>query len=302
MSELILSHPVTTLDKKVLLPVGTTLSPDIINDFISEARKVSYQKYPLLQYSSIAKDLLHFISIPPYSVIFSDKEDIDDLFYFMKNVYLTGPVLKSLDFFKEKDFYTYRHVLCVFALCVLISKVIKSDYWVRLNEASSGPLHDIGKICMPLHILRKSHPLTRSEWSIIEHHSIAGYILLSYYSQDAGSIFASVARDHHERKDGSGYPRGIKLNDHLVEVIATCDIYDALISPRPYRPTSYDNRTAIEVITEMSENNILDSEVIKALVAVNRKLKTHYSECEVSKEKRGESPPNNNYGLFEDDN
>ena len=302
MSDLILFHPIRSLDNKLLLPAGTKLSADIINDLISDARNVSYKKYSMLQHGTIRKDILDFLTVPPYNVIFSDNKLIDDLLNFMGNVHLISPVIQSLDYFKENDFYTYRHILNVFALCVYISKVMMSDHWVRLNEAASGPMHDIGKICVPLNILKKVSPLSHEERSIVEHHSVAGYILLSYYSQDAGSIFAGIARDHHERGDGSGYPRGIKLNDHLVEVIATCDVYDALISPRPYRSSSYDNRTAIEVITEMGENSILNRKVIKALVSFNRKVKTHYTDCKVSLEKRGKPPLFNSYGVSEDDN
>jgi HD-GYP domain-containing protein (c-di-GMP phosphodiesterase class II) len=302
MSDLILSHPVRTLDNKLLLSAGTKLSADIINDLISESRNVSYQKYSLLKHGTIAKDIHSFIATPPYNVIFSDNEIIEDLLHFMENVHLVSPAIQSLDYFKESDSYTYSHILNVFALCVHVSKVMMSDHWVRLNEAASGPMHDIGKICVPMNILKKVSPLTQEERRSIEHHSVAGYILLSYYSQDAGSIFAGIARDHHERRDGSGYPRGIKLNDHLVELIAVCDVYDALISPRPYRSSSYDNRTAIEVITEMGENNMLDREVIKALVSINRKVKTHYSECKVSIEKRGKPPLYSNYGRYKNDN
>ena len=57
---------------------------------------------------------------------------------------------------------------------------------------------------------------------------------------------ARVARDHHEFRDGSGYMRGVKLNDPMVEIVAVCDIYDGLLSPRPYRTAAYDNRTALE--------------------------------------------------------
>lgn len=301
MSDLILFHPVRSLDNKLLLPAGTKISADIINDLISESGNVSYKKYPLLKHGSIRKDILDFITVPPYNVIFSDKEVIDDLLNFMVNVHLISHVIESLYYFRENDFYTYRHILNVFALCVHMSKMMMSDHWVRLNEATGGPIHDIGKICVPVDILQKVSPLTHEERSILEHHSVAGYVLLSYYSKDAGNIFAGIARDHHERREGSGYPRGIKLNDDFVEVLAVCDVYDALISKRPYRSAAFDNRTAIEVITEMGENNKLNPDVIKALVSINRKKKSHFSECKVSKGKRGDPPLYNYYGIFKDD-
>jgi HD-GYP domain-containing protein (c-di-GMP phosphodiesterase class II) len=301
MSDLILSHPVTTLDDRLLLPAGSQLSAEILDDLISRAGTVTYQQSPLIQYGSIKGDILNFITLPPYNVIFSEQRTIDDLLNLMENIHVISPVLQSLDYFKQNDFYTYRHILNVFALYALLTNVMKLSNWARLKEATTGPIHDFGKICVPLNILKKSSPLKREERSFLEHHSVAGYALLSYYLQNPRDILAVVARDHHEREDGSGYPRGIKLKDHTVEIIAVCDVYDALISPRPYRSDAYDNRTAIEEITEMGEKNVLNREVIKALVCVNRKLKNHYSKCIVSSEKRGKEPLNNNYGEFSDE-
>jgi HD-GYP domain-containing protein (c-di-GMP phosphodiesterase class II) len=82
---------------------------------------------------------------------------------------------------------------------------------------------------VPLHILKKTTPLTRTERGIIEHHAAAGYVLINYYYKDIQPLTCRVALDHHERKDGSGYPRGIIFKDPLVEIIAVGDIYDALI-------------------------------------------------------------------------
>ena len=133
---------------------------------------------------------------------------------------------------------------------------------------------------------------------MIEHHAVAGYVLLSYYLKDNRNLAARVARDHHERKDGSGYPKGILLEDRLVEIIVVSDVYDALISQRPYRSSSYNNRTALEVITEMAEIGKLSWEVIQVLVAHNRQSKHNYRECKVSLLKRGTPPADNYYGVI----
>jgi HD-GYP domain-containing protein (c-di-GMP phosphodiesterase class II) len=107
-----------------------------------------------------------------------------------------------------------------------------------------------------------------------------------------------VARDHHERIDGSGYPRGIRQHDPIVEIITTCDIYDALISPRPYRPNSYGNRAALEVIIEMAENGKIGRDVVHALVAHNRESKPSHKHIKLSLEKRGTPPQGNSYGKL----
>ncbi len=132
--------------------------------------------------------------------------------------------------------------------------------------SATGPTHDIGKICVPLHILKKTTPLTKTERGFLEYHAAAGYVLLGYYFKNRRHLACTVALDHHERRNRSGYPRGILLEDPLVEIIAVADIYDALIMPRPYRSGAYDNRTALEEITEMANQKKISWDVVKALI------------------------------------
>jgi HD-GYP domain-containing protein (c-di-GMP phosphodiesterase class II) len=172
----------------------------------------------------------------------------------------------------------------------------KSEDWIM--EIMAGTIHDLGKICVPPKILKKDDPLTAAEKRILEHHALAGFVLLSYFLQDLRSFAGRVAKEHHERRDGSGYPLGISLRDRMVEIIAACDVYDALISPRPYRITPYDNRTALEEITEMAQGGKLSLEVVQTLVSHNRKDRPHFQECKVSTEKRGTPPADNLYGVI----
>ena len=297
MSTLTLLHPVHTLDNRLLVPAGTVLSAETLDAIISSNGATSYQTHSLLEYGSVKRDLLSLLSQPPYDVIFADQKQIANLINIMENVHQVLPILQSLDYFKQHDFYTYRHILVVFALSLLLAKDLVSDYQDHIQHAVSGASHDFGKICVPLHILKKTDPLTQSERSILKHHTGAGFVLLCYYLKDSENISAIVARDHHERKDGSGYPGGIKLTDHMVEIISVSDVYDALIAVRPYRPVSYDNRTALEEITRMAENNKIGWDVVRVLTAHNRKDKPHYTEVKVSMEKRGTPPPGNLYGV-----
>jgi HD-GYP domain-containing protein (c-di-GMP phosphodiesterase class II) len=130
---------------------------------------------------------------------------------------------------------------------------------------------------------------------------VAGYVLLTYFLKDENSFVAKLARDHHERRDGSGYPRGIELNNRMVEIVAIADIYDALLMPRSYRPISYDNRTALEVITKMAEYRVIGWDVLKAIIAQNRITKPNYQDIAIPEEERGKAPMGNIYGKIEDD-
>lgn len=301
MSILKLNYPVYSLDKRLLLPAGATLSDETLRTLISSRGTDHRKTYSLLQYGTVKKDILSFLTHPYTKVIFSDQRRVSEIMKIMEHVKLVLPALDSIEYFKKRDAYTYRHILVVFALSALLSKNLLSDHQVRIRESEAGPTHDFGKICVPIKILRKTTPLTRDERKILEHHTTAGYVLLCYYLQDIEHLTIRVARDHHERNNGSGYPRGINLNDREIEIVVVCDIYDALSSSRPYRPFSFDNRSALEEITMMAQRGQVSWEVVQALVAHNRKGKPHFSECIISQEKRGTPPPGNMYGITEED-
>ena len=293
-----LSYPVHDIDNRLLLPAGTELSEDVLEDLISSNHAAPSQTLSLLEHGSVRKDIYEFLTEPPYQLIFPQKEDIDRLLIQMEKVQFVLPFLRSLDYFKQYDFTTYGHLLNVFALSTLLAGDLIPDYEERIREAAAGPAHDFGKVAVPLRILKKATPLTRAEREILEHHTSAGYVLLSYYKRDPRSLAGRVARDHHERNDGSGYPRGIDLDDRMVEIVAVSDVYDALVSIRPYRPISYDKRSALEEIVRLAEQSKISWDVVKAIVAHSRTDKPHYQEVEIPLEKRGAPPPGNVYGII----
>ena len=292
-----LDYPVHTLGNRLFLPAGKLLTSEALDELIATNKGTSYKTLPFLEYGTVYQDILLLLQNPPYHVIFDElKSEI--VLNLMKKISFIPPVLESLDYFKENDFYTYRHSLMVFAMSTIMARDLleKSEDWIM--EAMAGSIHDLGKICVPLQILEKSDPLTRTDRSIVEHHALAGFVLFSYFLQDRRSFAAWIAREHHERRDGSGYPLGISLRDRMVEIIAACDVYDALLSPRPYRPTPYDNRTALEEIIEMAQGGKLSWDVVQTLVSHNRKDRPHFRECRVSSEKRGIPPADNLYGVI----
>ncbi len=301
MTALKLNYNVFTLDNKQLIPAGALVSEDIVEELISTHESPSAKSFPILKHGSIRDNALLFFSQPPHNTIFADTKRTEAVLDLMEQVNVPYPILETMDYFKLYDFYTYRHFIMVFALSTLLAQDLIENHKDIKKGVFAGPTHDLGKLCVPLHILKKTNPLTRSERLFLEHHAIAGYVLLSYYFKDCKNLSAIVARDHHERKDGSGYPCRVPLKDRMVEIVVVSDVYDALISPRPYRRISYENRTALEEITAMAEKGKLSWEIVQALVAVNRKDRPHYSECIVSLEKRGTLPPDNVYGIIVDE-
>lgn len=299
MDKIIVQYPIQNLDKSLVIHAGTEFSAGTLDSLYASRPGGLIKSFSMLDYGSTRKDLLDFAGQQPYQQIFSRRGVMGEVLNVMEGVNLMLPFLESLDFFKRYDFYTYRHTLMVFALSTILARELVPDYkdW-RLQQAATGPTHDFGKTCVPLEILKKTTPLTRKEYNILAHHTTAGYVLVSYYHRDTTNIAARVARDHHERRNRSGYPRGIALEDFLVEIIAVADVYDALISPRPYRPVSYDNRSALEEITSMAERKEISWKTVKALIALNRRDGAHYSETNVSTEKRGTPPAGNVHGII----
>jgi HD-GYP domain-containing protein (c-di-GMP phosphodiesterase class II) len=295
-----LRFPIKTLDGHLLLPEGSELTEETLKMLLAAHPSSVLKTYPLMDHGSVKKDILSLFDRPPYAVVFSDTDGVAEIMDIMKTVRFAGPVLDVLDFFKTHDLPTYQHMLTIFALTILIARDLIPNYRKRVSEIAFGPTHDFGKVCVPLDILKKKQPLTQNELDQLKHHTLAGYVLLSYYFGDRRSLAALVARDHHERMNGSGYPNGIRQQDLMVEIVAVCGIYDALISPRPYRTSCFDNRTALEALTAMAQNGEIGWRVVKSLIAHNRTSKSGCHEPVVSAEKRGTPPPDNCHGILSD--
>ncbi len=290
--------PVHTVDFKQLLPGGKELTPDVLEELIASNKTESYATLPFLEYDTLFKDLRGFLKEPPYDIIFQGINRAVAL-TMMNKVSFIQPLMKFFDYFKKNDPYTYRHSLIVFALAVLMAQDLLEETEEWIIDVMAGTIHDFGKVSVPLKVLNKTDPLTNVERIILEHHALAGFVLLSYFLKDHGKFAAWAAKEHHERRDGSGYPMGIPLKDRMVEIIAICDVYDALLQPRPHRPTPFDNRTALEELTKMAKQSKIGWEGVQTLVSYNRKDRPHFRDVNVSTEKRGQPPSDTVYGVVE---
>lgn len=137
---------------------------------------------------------------------------------------------------RRYDQYTFCHSISVCALAAMIG-VLRGYTPKRLSEISIGALlHDIGKVKIPTDILNKRGKLDENEMCLMKTHSEQGFQLLRRNRQ-LSVVPMHVAYQHHERYDGTGYPRGLK-GDHIHEyarIVAIADVYDALTSDRAYK-------------------------------------------------------------------
>jgi HD-GYP domain-containing protein (c-di-GMP phosphodiesterase class II) len=291
---------VRSLEGEEILPAGAVVTEGVLAAVAAAGRQRRWEQRPLLAHGSVREDLAQAVRVGPYATMFGADAEYRDLELLMGRSKIPEPCLRGLDWFRVNDSYTYRHILMVFALSCLLARRLGQSDPAAARAAAAGPLHDFGKLCVPLETLVKRTALTHEERRDLEQHTLAGHVLLCHYGGEPEDFSARVARDHHERRDGSGYPHGVSLDDHLVEIVAVCDIYDALVSPRPYRRSAFDNRSALEELTTMAEEGRIGREAVRLLVSVNRKGRPAPERCELSLEKRGHAPAGNLYGQFAD--
>jgi len=296
----VFSFAVHDIAGRKIVKKGEQLTPQLL----SEIRRTTPKPKPFIAVCkdvALWKDIHEAIHHPPYKELFRELQKEEELMGIMGETKLSPFVIQVLSYFKELDTYTYWHSLHVFVLTAYMSLQMLS--WPQGKNLISvlGPLHDVGKIEVPIEVLRKETPITRDEGRCLRHHALAGAVLLSYYEGSENLSGSLVALDHHERRDGSGYPRGVPPSGFIVEIVALCDIYDALVSPRPYRNRPFDTRTALEVITKMVLEGKFSPEILQFLISLHRSDKPDYREVKFSTTFRGVPPEKNLYGTILED-
>ena len=201
-----------------------------------------------------------------------------------ERIHLPFGVLEILfRIFEFKDYETREHITRVGIVSAKIAKAMgKDDLFVSLIKFAA-PLHDIGKLLIPNEILLKPEKLTKEEWEVVKKHPIIGWSILKDAASDVLRLAADIALTHHERWNGTGYPRGLKEKEIPIEgrIVAVADSLDAMVCERPYKRS----KNLDEAFREINDLSGIwyDPEVVKALNLVEEELKKLYEE---SKKKR----------------
>lgn len=165
-----------------------------------------------------------------------------------------------------KDDDTGDHIIRISRYCELITQTLgQPDEFIQLMRYAS-PMHDIGKIGIPDHILLKPDKLTEDEFNLIKTHTTIGANILSGAQAEVLKLAHEIALNHHEKWNGKGYPNGLAGQDIPLSarIVGLADTFDALTSSRPYKDP-YPIEVALEIIRSERETHF-DPEVVDAFL------------------------------------
>ena len=178
-------------------------------------------------------------------------------------LYLEAAIEALFKEIESRDPYTAGHQKRVANICVAIGRKLG---WINERIESlylAAMIHDIGKMAVPSEILTKSSRLTEEEIQVVQAHAEAGYQIVKEIA--FSEPIAEMVHQHHERLDGSGYPKGLVGNRICEEakVLAVADTLEAMANSRPYRPAKGLNAALDEIKAEAGAK--LDTKVVDAV-------------------------------------
>jgi len=174
-------------------------------------------------------------------------------------------ILVNLTDVRCYDDYTFGHSVNVCLLSVLTGVSIGYNSSQLRDLGTGAILHDLGKTKIDVEIINKPGKLTPAEYEEIKKHTEVGFEILRRMPE-IPLLSAHVAFQHHEKLDGSGYPRGLKQDEihEFARIVAVADVYDALLADRSYRK-GYLPHQALEIVTSSTEAHF-DPTVVAAFI------------------------------------
>ena len=168
-----------------------------------------------------------------------------------------------------RDPYTAGHQRRVAEIAATIAEELGMEAPIIAGIRTAAGIHDIGKISVPAEILSKPGPLSPPEYELIKQHAEAGYNIVA--GIDFPWPVAEMIRQHHERMDGSGYPRGLRGTDILIgaRILAVADVVEAMTSRRPYHSAGGLVDDALGQI-DRDRGTLLDEDVVEACLRAFR--------------------------------
>ena len=170
-----------------------------------------------------------------------------------------------------RDVATLEHTRRVGHIAALMSEVLELDREFVETMRLAAPLHDVGKIAIPDEILLKEGSLSYDEFETIKMHTTVGARLLLGSRFDVTKFAEEIALTHHERWDGTGYPRGLAAADIPIagRIVSVADVFDALTHERPYKRAWPMEEALMEI--EAQAGKQFDPMVVDAFLELSRR-------------------------------
>jgi putative two-component system response regulator len=169
---------------------------------------------------------------------------------------------------EQRDRQTAGHCERLAFISVAMGMALGLERTKLLALYRGGFLHDVGKVGIPDSILFKAGELTAEEWVTMRSHAERGEQICRHLK--SLSPVLPIIRNHHERWDGSGYPDGLRGGQipQLARIVQVADIYDALISSRPYKP-AFPPHTALRILQEETDRGWRDPEIVALFISLH---------------------------------
>lgn len=182
--------------------------------------------------------------------------------------------MKLLTAAGHRDHETAAHVRRIGLYAEVMARALNWDDSIAADIRIAAPMHDIGKIGIPDSVLLKPGKLTEDEFEIMKGHAEIGADMLRGTSIPLLKMAAEIALCHHERWDGSGYPRGLKGKEipESARITTIVDVYDALIHKRVYKDASSE-QTALKMMSKMVGKHF-DPDLFAVFIANLPKMQT----------------------------
>ena len=165
----------------------------------------------------------------------------------------------DISMLKVSDEYTFKHSVDVATMAMVVAKKMGFSEEEVCDVGVAGLLHDLGKSKVPTEVLNKPGKLTNEEFDIMKKHPIYSYNILKDNKGIKDSVKLAVLQ-HHEKINGQGYPMGLSSSQicKFAKILAVVDIYDALVTERPYKE-AFTQRDAVEMLMAMTYELDMDS-------------------------------------------
>jgi len=287
------------ISNRLIVKKGSVADYKLVRRLTNHGNKLKKTLIPFGD-TELFRDFKSVFNEEKYFTIFTPYSTNELIIKVAKNTKLTAELFEELKNIKRHLPYTFRHILLVTTLIIKIAMDLEDKGYDPEYASLVGLVHDLGKSRVPKQVLGKDTPLTNFEYVLVRSHPLLGYLLLCYYLGNSFGEIPHAARDHHEKVDGTGYPRAIRKIEKYTRLIGPVDIFDALISERPYRASLFTIRQALDYLIDESNADKIDKSAVYHLISYVRKEHPRPKELKPYVKRAQPFSTDNTYGKIAD--